>query len=354
MERIHYIKSGNDVKSGEAYLIARQCQSLQASIAESYGYEPELIVLDGAETSASQLAGSLETGGLFSSARIVLWRNPTLLKSAAKNSEASEEEILGLLDSLLQEANSDCTLVVTNYKEKAPPFKKKAKKKQAPGKGAGPSKAGGLEKWLQQNARVHDLQPLAVADMEAWAAEELAARGLGRDHQVISDLIKSGQDMYYLITLLDKMALMTGGKPLKSEDLANDLENRQEPSVFKLLDELRARNAVTALNMLGNLLEQGESPIGVVAMMAWDLKQFGRIKALKEQDLPMADIARITRLQSWQVTRYARNAGHFTWREIEDLDRQLLDADIAMKNSSRNERILLETLVVKYGKVRRQ
>lgn len=349
MEQIHYLKSGNDLQSGESYLIDRQCREISRAIAEKCGYEPERVVLDGAETDAGRLAASLEGGGLFSSARLVLWKNPFQLKGVRRQSETGAEEILGVLEQFVQDAPPDCSLVVTNCTEKAPPYKKRPKKKKSRARGGG-DEGGWLEQWLLQKARVHELQPLPPASLEAWIEAEMGARGLGRDRQAITDLVKSGQDMYYISTLLDKMVLVCGARTLHSEDLAYDLESRLEYSVFKFLDELRARDVVTALYTLGRLLEQGESPIGIVAMMAWDLKQLGRIKAFKDENLPAEEIASQTRLKAWQVNRHIRNAAHFTWGELENLNIRILEADIAMKNSSRNERLLLEALVMAYGK----
>lgn len=351
MERIHYIKSGNEQRSGEAFLLDRQCQIIRNSIAEACGYEPELAVLDGLETDAGQLGRSLDCGGLFSSARLVLWKNPAPLVSSHRSHEKSDDEILNVLENLLHDQHGECFLAVIHLVEKTASFKKRAKKQKNSGKdGTAGSRAGWLGKWLLRNARVYDLQPLAPGEMKAWLAREMMARGLGSDADAISELARSGQDMYYIITLLDKMSLICGSNPLKKSDLAADLVELQESNIFELLDKLRSREGIAALSILGKLLEKGESPIGIVAMMARDLKHMAYVKALKEDRVDESQLPVLSGLPAWQLSRYHRSAGHFTWGELEKISAGLLEADIAMKNSAQNQRLLLEGLAVEYGR----
>ncbi len=342
-ERIHYIKSEDYCQINMEY------KAILEKLNEVYGYPPEIVVLDGEAASPADIAYSLEAGGLFASLRLVWWKNPLLLRSGGRKKVADEAEYLEMLDVLGQPGES--ILVVSNYiEEEKKSARRPAKKKAAPGKEPGPKRGKGLEAWLENNAVVHNLLPLSPGEMEKWIVQEMKFRQLTANPEEIGRLARSGQDMYYLLTLLDKLSILVPGGIIGKELLDEELEIKQESSIFRMLDSMSEQKPVPALHMLNGLLEQGQVPLVILSMMARELKIMSKVKALQEAKRSADDIQIALKQAPFIVKKHIKNARNFSWQDIDQLFARMLETDVAFKSTAKNERLLLENIIMAYGR----
>lgn len=344
-EKITYIKAA------DAFLLDRQVQKIREDVTNQAGYEPEQVSLDGSESGVDDLMYALDSGGLFSSARLVIWHSPSWLKNTGKRSPGREEDYLAVIEQFRLNEDQDCQLVITHLNESDRGKESGAKgKKEKAGKGEkGEPARRRLGAWLEQNARVMDLGPLQPAELKAWIRDLLAEKGQAADDNVLDQLARSGQAMYHLSTLIDKLCLFAGGRKLQIADLEDELEIKREISIFNFLDALTSRQAEPALRALDGLLDQGEAPMKILHMIAREMKILARIKSLQEQGSSLAEIEKQSGQKPFTVKKLTPKTRSFEWIELDRIFGLLLDTDVAFKNSSKPERVLLESLIVTFA-----
>ncbi|MCR4400658.1 MAG: hypothetical protein NUV35_07320, partial [Syntrophomonadaceae bacterium] len=125
------------------------------------------------------------------------------------------------------------------------------------------------------------------------------------------------------------------------------LEGREEARVFALSDALLQRQAPAALRALHQLLVQGEPPLRMLAVISRQFVSLGKVKACLEQGMAPAGMAERLAMKEFLVTRMARAAARFSWEELEEACLGLLSADMALKSSPLDERLVLEMLVAR-------
>jgi DNA polymerase III subunit delta len=127
--------------------------------------------------------------------------------------------------------------------------------------------------------------------------------------------------------------------------VAEFLSHTADRGVFELTDAVFAGNAATALGHLDSLLGQGEDVLGLLAMLARQLRLLLRVN-----DHPGESAGQVAQLvgggtRDWQVERARRQARKF---RPEDLRRGLdliAQADADVRNGTLPNRLLIELVV---------
>jgi DNA polymerase-3 subunit delta len=122
--------------------------------------------------------------------------------------------------------------------------------------------------------------------------------------------------------------------------------------VFDLTDALARRDRGRGLVILHELLDSGESPFGIVALVAVQTRSLIQVKALSEQrGIRPAEIARTAGLAPYMVEKSLPLARQFTFAQLEATHRRLLDIDASLKQSKMTPEMALDLLVCEFGTV---
>ncbi len=119
--------------------------------------------------------------------------------------------------------------------------------------------------------------------------------------------------------------------------------------IFDLTDALARRDRARALTLLHELLAQGESPLGIVAITASQTRAMLKVKSLGERGMRPFQIAQQTGLNPFVVEKSLPLARKFTFEELEATHRRLLDVDLALKRSRMTPEMALDLLVMEFG-----
>ena len=117
--------------------------------------------------------------------------------------------------------------------------------------------------------------PRREADVRRWLEGSAQARG----HRIAADAIDymitmAGTSITVLEQEIEKAMLYVGdGGSIRAEDLEGLLGRSREHSVFELTDSLVRADPAGALRLLNALLDDGEEPSRLLAMIAWITRQ---------------------------------------------------------------------------------
>jgi DNA polymerase-3 subunit delta len=176
-------------------------------------------------------------------------------------------------------------------------------------------------------------------------------------------LAKAGDDLHAFQQELDKLLLFVGDRPsIRAEDVEAIVADQGEGWVFDLTRAIAERDARAALMQLGRLLAQGEHPLKILATVTAEVRRLLYARQLLETDLVRLWRRGITYQQFQQrvltggkplLTRnpYAdylcfQRAEHFSLDELRLCMEGLFDADLRLKSSGRQPRLVLEKWIL--------
>ena len=184
----------------------------------------------------------------------------------------------------------------------------------------------------------------AVRAAEQWARKI----GLKLSRERAEDLVfVLGPDQGRLHAELEKLRAFVGGaRDVTTDDLVAVVTAARQFSVFDLVDFLAERRRTEALALLERLLAQGESPIGLVGLLAWLYRQLLIARELPSGIAPYKAAAAL-RAPSTRVSQLLRQARRFQPEELLQGLAALAEADEALKSSPPDPKTVVELLVVR-------
>ena len=117
--------------------------------------------------------------------------------------------------------------------------------------------------------------PGRKSDVRRWVESSTEARGFRFEPEAIAYLLEMvGTDLQRLSQEMDKVSLYAGeSNTMGAGDLQALLGRSREHSVFELTDALADSRRDAALIVLNRLLDDGEEPVRILAMVSWIIRQ---------------------------------------------------------------------------------
>lgn len=185
--------------------------------------------------------------------------------------------------------------------------------------------------WIQARARLHG------GDMEREAAVHLA--------QVIGP-----GDLRLLDGEIAKLVTYAGpGRAVTPQDVAQLVPYVQQAVVFDLVDALGRREGRQAAILLHRLLDAGENPMGILAMVVRQFRLIILVKDLAGRGENPASIAQTLGIHPFVARKLHTQSANFTLAQLERIYRYLLDLDVAIKTGDMTPETALDLLVAGLG-----
>jgi len=308
----------------ESYLIDKEIERVRAQISRDSGAEVELVYVDADELTPQQLLEQLDFSPLFALQRVVVIRRPYWLGKTRRKAAKVDQLVESLAD-FLKRGISGQTVIFTSTEDvsKHPLMKKLA----------------GVLKIIACS------RP-DTKGMEAWIKDVAAGLNQPISPQAVKLLANSGQDMYYLEQLMHKLNLQNAPAAITEQDVLAELVQQPDISVFKLTDALLNRNTRDALGAYYKLLRQGGHPNLFLYMIIRQFVLLGKVKGYIQQGMSWAEIAKITGTKEFAVKKMSTLANRYSWQDLKRCFELFLEADIYLKSTSRDGKIVMETLII--------
>jgi len=189
-----------------------------------------------------------------------------------------------------------------------------------------PPDAKSLPRWIEKRVRKHG------GEIEPQAAHQLAA-------VVGADLRLLDQEIVKLVTYTN------AEHPITKADVDSVVPYAQAAIVFDMVDALGRRDGRTAAQTLHRLLDAGEHPLGLLAMIVRQFRLLIQVKELRDGGATPKDVSQALKLHPFPARKLYNQATHFTAAQLETVYRHLLDTDVAIKSGEVKAEVALDLLV---------
>lgn len=197
---------------------------------------------------------------------------------------------------------------------------------------------------------VRELAPLSEEQLPAWLAKRAQEKGAKIQREAAALLVASaGTDLRLLDQELEKLAAWVNyARPITAEDVRLLASATPQDNIFALVDALGLRQREGAMRQLQNLLAGDKNPLYILTMIARQFRLILAAKDLAEEGKRTAkEIGQELQIkQAFIVDKLLRQSKHFTLRELEAIQRRLLEMDQAIKTGRMEGRLALELFVV--------
>lgn len=200
---------------------------------------------------------------------------------------------------------------------------------------------------------LHELAP--PRDVAGWVSDEARRKDVAIPPPARTRLLEVvGADLSRLSLVLDQLALYAGDRPIAVDDVDDLVADTRERSVFELTDAIGAGDRRRALAAVTSLIDQRQSAIGVIAMLARHVRQLALYRAGRDTGMGKPDLARALGVPPFVVDKLGRQASRYSDASLGHAVAALGAADRALKGEhdlgkilgrALTERVLLTRVV---------
>jgi DNA polymerase-3 subunit delta len=210
-----------------------------------------------------------------------------------------------------------------------------------------------LLRAAQEHGKVIQCTLPKGAALESWIMKRAQGLGVKIEDDATSLLANfMGNQLRMLANEIDKLATYVGARAvIKVEDVRLLSASAQEARIFDLTDALAQRKRKEALDLLHDLLADGEPPLKLISTITSQVRSLLLVKELANDGLRIQQIVTATGMAPFVAEKALRQVGKFQAAQLEGAYRQLLATDAALKRSRMTPEMALDLLVVNFGKI---
>jgi len=301
----------------EPYLMEKCVRKLLEQLVSPDLRDFNLNVYYGTETKGEEIAEAAATLPMFASWRVVL----------VKKADALSASSLEVLSSYIRHPSPSTCLVLQG--EKIDQRKK-------------------FFSELKKTGELVEFKRLYENQLPAFIRNEASLRGKKIEPAAADMLVYlAGNNLQELVSELEKAILYVGeGGEIQVSHIRAIVSDTRVNSVFELTDSLGEKNLERALRSLDTLLNDGEAPLLVLAMITRHYRQIWKVRELLDKRTPTQDIGKIAGINPYFLQVILRQARNYSVVELRWIFERIFEIDGALKTGGGKPRILLESLLM--------
>jgi DNA polymerase-3 subunit delta len=189
------------------------------------------------------------------------------------------------------------------------------------------------------------------AAVESWITKRAKAIGVSITPEAVSMLANFiGNQLRLLSNELNKLATYVGkGATITADDVRLLSAQVQEARIFDFTDALTGRNRKQALDILHDLLADGEPPLKLISLITSQVRSLLLVKELSQKGMRGPQIATTIGIAPFVAEKSLRQVAKFNSSQLENTYRQLLATDAALKRSRMAPEMALDLLVINFA-----
>jgi DNA polymerase-3 subunit delta len=220
-------------------------------------------------------------------------------------------------------------------------------------------RTGPLAKALEAvGARVQFFPVLSGMPLVRWIKDRARTVGAGISDPAAELLATyAGGDLRVVANELDKLATYVGpGQPVDVSDVEALVGQVSEASIFDCVDAIGQGNRALALSSLHVLVEHGERPERILALVGRQVRLLLQAKDLTLRGEGPDGVGRALGLSPFPLRKILDQLRLFEVEQLETMLRRVLEADVQIKTGELESRLALELLIAElsaYARPRR-
>jgi DNA polymerase-3 subunit delta len=200
---------------------------------------------------------------------------------------------------------------------------------------------------LKNVAKIISCDPLYDNQVPSWIAARVRLKKKEASPEACRMLqAYVGNSLRSLDSEIEKLLIFTGErKEISGEDIAAVVGASKGFTVFDLQNCIGKKDVSAALTVLSKMMEAGENAQLIIVMLTRFFTMMLRISELKQRRLPESQFAAELKISPYFLKQYLEFHAQFSAGDIENGFHALLAADVELKSTGSDPRIVLDLLV---------
>jgi len=214
-----------------------------------------------------------------------------------------------------------------------------------------------LSGWIKKNGIVRSFaNPRWDRDIRTFAVKELARHKKKASPAALSLLCQElNGNAQTMAGEIEKLCLYCLDRQTIDEaDVEQALSGGHRNTIFTLVDSIGSGRLEQSLAFLKQLLDDGMAPLQVLAMIARQFRLLARTCALDSSQATSAQVRKLLALRSDYIAKeIIKQAGKWSSACFGSVFEELSAADQQLKSSRKDNRLILENLLLRLAALRR-
>lgn len=277
---------------------------------------------------AQQITDAAETMPMMCEKRIVTVRDWAPLMSGKSR---NEEQEVARMQKWLENSAPGCVLVF--YMRQSADGKKK------------------LTATLRKRAAAVDFEFLSDAELSKWCNRRLKDQGKRINARALNTLtFMAGRELTRLIGELDKLCAYLGERgEITEDDVRAIVSASLEYNVFELMNHLLAGDMLKAQQTVNSLMQGGQNPIGILAMLTRQIRQMTHMKCALDAGEPAQAVQERLKMHPYAAKQTARQVARLSQAWLKALYETCVENDFAVKSGRMRDQDALNALLFRIG-----
>ncbi|MBI2113323.1 MAG: DNA polymerase III subunit delta [Candidatus Wildermuthbacteria bacterium] len=193
------------------------------------------------------------------------------------------------------------------------------------------AKSSDLYAFLKKYATCQECAPLPYASLKRWAQGEFTKRKTAIQSQALELLLQStGNDLWLLSNEISKLCLYAEGNAVSKADVQALVWGTVQSDIFLTIDAVASAQKKQALGLLSKHIAQGEAPVYLLSMIAYQFRTLLEIKDCAERKVSLSSLA----LHPFVVKKGHAQAMRFSLEQLKHIYRKIAQTDREMKTGA--------------------
>ncbi|MFA5010153.1 MAG: DNA polymerase III subunit delta [Patescibacteria group bacterium] len=189
-----------------------------------------------------------------------------------------------------------------------------------------------LYKWLSKSAQVEMFELLAGQPLLDYVTKLTTQHQLTLAPIQLRQLIDlAGNDLWQLDNELAKLAAYSRSHPITDVVISELVARDPQDDIFAIMAALADHQLARANHLVADLIQRGEDPIGILAVLTFQVRTLLRVSTLAQQRKSSAVIVQITGLHPYAVTRSLEQSRQFSFSRLASIYQLLVKLDWKIK-----------------------
>ncbi len=203
-----------------------------------------------------------------------------------------------------------------------------------------------LFKFLKEKAKSQEFSLLTGSKLDSWVKEEFKKRGFDIKENLAEKLVSFvGNDLWRMENEILKLANYKKGKEIKEEDIELLVKPEIETDIFKTIDAIAKRDRKKALSFIHKHLEKGDTPLYLLSMIGYQIRNVLSVKDMAERAFPYNVILKKSGLHPFVVKKSYSQAKAFSLEELKKIYQKIFEADLSIKVGKIDSETALDLIV---------
>lgn len=284
--------------------------------------------IDADKATPGEIVSSANTLPVFADKRLVIVKNPSFLIAKKEGEEPNNKDTEEVLLSYLKDPLFSTCLI---FWVKGSVDKRKK-----------------IVKAIEKAGNIVQVERLKGIEIGIWLNEEARMLGKKLDNKAAEYIVlHGGADLRALKNEIQKLVLYAGNENIITLKMTEQiLTKTAEANIFALVDNIGLKKGESALMEMRALLFAGEPAVRILFMIARQFRLILRAKDLERNGFTEKQITEELSLHPYVTGKIMRQSRNFSFIELEDSLRFILECDTALKTGAL-PRQSLEDLVFK-------